>query len=221
MSPRTLTLTDPLYAYLLRASVRESELLRELRERTRGLPGAGMQISPEQGQFMSWLVALLGAERAIEVGVFTGYSSLCIAEALTEGGELIACDVNAETTAVAREFWDRAGLQNRISLRLAPATETLQSLLGQGQAGRFDFIFIDADKEAYETYYELAFELLRVGGVMAFDNALWGGAVADPARMDAATQAIRSVIERAAADPGLASSLVPIGDGLLLGTKRR
>lgn len=220
MSNRTLTLTDSLYDYLLATSLRESDLLRQLREETAKDPLARMQISPEQGQFMSLLVRLMGARRALEIGVFTGYSSLCIAQALPPDGQLIACDVSEEWTAVARRYWEQAGVADRVDLRLAPALETLDALLGDGEAGRFDFAFIDAHKPEYVDYYERLLRLLRPGGVVAVDNVLWSGRVVDPAQDDEDTRAIRAFNEHVAADERVHLSLVPIGDGLTLALKK-
>ena len=179
-----------------------------------------MQIAPEQGQFMSMLVRLLGARRAIEIGVFTGYSSLCIAAALPADGELIACDVNEDWTAMAQRYWREAGLAHKISLRLAPALETLDALLRAGEEGNFDFVFIDADKVNYPHYYERALALLKPGGLIAVDNVLWGGSVADPGADDDNTRAIRAFNRGLHQDPRVELSLVPIGDGLSLARKK-
>ena len=219
MSSRSLGLSPELYDYLY-ASVREPEVLRELREETAKMPNSGMQISPEQGRFMAFLVECLGARRCVEVGTFTGYSALSVALALPPEGRLIACDVSEEWTTIARRYWDRAGVTGKIELRLGPGVATLDQLLAAGQANSFDFAFIDADKGAYPTYYERCLSLLRSGGVIAVDNALWGGKVADPTAKDADTTAIRELNARAAADPRVTASLVPIGDGLLLARKR-
>lgn len=220
MSARTLGLEANLYDYLLAVSVREPPLLQELRRETAAMPSAGMQISPEQGQFMRLLVELMGARRALEVGVFTGYSSICVGLALPPDGQLVACDVSAEYTDVARRYWQRAGLEQRVTLRLGPAAATLEQLIESGQAGTFDFAFIDADKESYATYYEKALVLLRQGGLLAIDNVLWGGSVADPSNQKPATLAIRALNERLHADERVSVSLVPIGDGLFLARKR-
>lgn len=220
MSVRTLNLTDELYAYLLREGTRESAVAQRLRAVTAELPTAGMQISPEQGAFMQMLVRMLGVRRALEIGTFTGYSALVVAEALPAGGRLVACDVSAEWTAIARRFWAEAGVAERIELHLQPALATLDDLLAHGQAGTFDFAFIDADKSSYHAYYERSLQLLRPGGVIAVDNALWGGAVADPAQNDANTVAIRALNHQVREDPRVDIALVPIGDGLLLARKR-
>ncbi|HEY6558240.1 MAG TPA: class I SAM-dependent methyltransferase [Polyangiaceae bacterium] len=220
MSNRTIPVTDQLYDYLVRVTVRESELLARLRSETRGMRGSGMQIAPEQGQFMTLLVELLGARRALEIGTYTGYSSLCVAAALPEDGKLIACDVSEEFTRVARRYWQEAKLSHKIELRLAPALSTLDALLADGSAESFDFAFIDADKEGYDAYYERCLRLLRRGGLIAVDNALWDGSVADPSRDDEDTRAIRALNQKVAGDARVTMSLVPIGDGLLLARKR-
>jgi predicted O-methyltransferase YrrM len=220
MSSRTLSLDAKLYDYLVAVSVREPRVLQELREETAKLPGAGMQISPEQGQFMRLLAELIGARRALEVGVYTGYSSLCVAQALPEGGELVACDVSEEYTQVARRYWQRAGLEQRITLQLGPALDTLDRLIASGASGSFDFAFIDADKENYANYYERCLQLLRQGGLIAVDNVLWGGNVADPQDQSVRTLAIRALNARLSEDPRVSISLVPIGDGLFLLRKR-
>lgn len=220
MSSRTLTMTDQLHGYLTGAVSRESAILRELREETAGMPRAGMQISPEQGQFMQLLVNLLGARKTLEVGVFTGYSSLATALALPPDGRVVACDVSEEWTAVARRYWAKAGVAGRIDLRLAPAVETLDGLIAGGEAGTFDFAFIDADKESYDAYYERSLALVRAGGLVAIDNALWSGRVADPAANDADTVALRALNAKLRDDERVDFSLVPIGDGLALARKR-
>jgi caffeoyl-CoA O-methyltransferase len=220
MSNRTIELTERLYRYLLDMSLREPPLLEALREETAQMPGHLMQISPEQGQFMALLVRLIGARRCIEVGVFTGYSSLAVARALPEDGELIACDISEAYTSVARRYWRDAGVADRIRLRLAPAAETLQSLLDDGQAGRFDFAFIDADKANYDNYYERVLRLLRPGGLVAIDNVLWDGAVADPDDRDEDTLALKALNEKLHGDQRVDISMLPLGDGLTLARKR-
>jgi len=217
LSNRTLSLDDRTHEYLLSVSVDESALLRELRERTAAENQYSvMQISPEQGQFMALLVKLTGAKRALEIGTFTGYSSVCIAGALPDDGELICCDQSEEWTQMAREYWQRAGLQDRIRFYLQPASITLQQLLGNGAQGTFDFIFIDADKQNYPLYYEQSLKLLRKGGLLAVDNTLWSGSVADPENMQPGTRAIRRFNEMVKNDKRVSISLVPIGDGLTL-----
>lgn len=179
-----------------------------------------MQLAPEQGQFLALLVELTGARRALEVGSFTGYSGLCLALALPADGRLVACDISEDFTAIARRYWTEAGVAEKIDLRLAPALESLDALLDGGAAGSFDFMFVDADKENYPNYYERGLGLLRPGGLMAIDNVLWGGAVADPARQDADTEAIRALNAKLRDDERVTLSLVPIGDGLTLARKR-
>ncbi|NGP52217.1 class I SAM-dependent methyltransferase [Thioalkalivibrio sp. XN8] len=220
MSNRTIPLDDRLYDYLLRASLREHSLLARLRAETAAHPRVSMQIAPEQGQFMALLARLTGAQRCIEVGVFTGYSSLALALALPPEGRIVACDISAEYTAVARRYWAEAGVAEKIDLRLAPALETLDGLLAAGEAARYDFAFIDADKEAYADYYERLLELLRPGGLVAVDNTLWDGAVADPSDNEPDTVAIRAFNARLHGDERIDLSLVPIGDGLTLARKR-
>lgn len=220
MSNRTISLTDSLHEYLLRVSLREPDVLRDLRAETARLAQHSMQIAPEQGQFMALLARLVGARRCIEVGVFTGYSSLAVALALPDDGRIVACDVSEEWTAVARRYWQRAGVADRIDLRLAPALQTLDSLLAGGEAGRFDMAFIDADKTRYADYYERVLQLLRPGGLVVIDNTLWSGRVADPVDTDADTVALRQLNERLLGDQRVDLSLVPIGDGLTLARKR-
>lgn len=220
MSNKSFTVPDVLYGYLLSVSLREPDLLRRLRTETARDPMARMQIAPEQGQFMALLVQLMGARRALEIGVFTGYSSLCVALALPPGGELIACDVSEAWTAVARRYWAEAGVAGKIDLRLAPALDTLDNLLAEEHAGTFDFVFIDADKTNYERYYERALALLRSGGLIAVDNVLWSGRVADSSVQDEDTVAIRAFNEKLHRDERVSVSLVPIGDGLTLAWKR-
>jgi caffeoyl-CoA O-methyltransferase len=220
MSTRTLGLEAPLYDYLLSVSLRESPVLARLRAETASHPKVNMQIAPEQGQFMALLARLIGARHCIEVGVFTGYSSLAVALALPDGGRIVACDVSDEYTTVARRYWAEAGVQDKVDLRLAPAAETLRGLIAAGESGRYDFAFIDADKGGYAEYYERLLALLRPGGLIAVDNTLWGGSVADAADQDPDTRAIRAFNEQLHADERVDLSLVPIGDGLTLARKR-
>jgi predicted O-methyltransferase YrrM len=220
MSKKTLGLDNQLYDYLLSVSLREPDVLRQLREETARLPMAMMQIAPEQGQFMALLVQLLGATKTLDIGVFTGYSSLCVALALPPQGKIVACDISQEDTAVARRYWEVAGVADKIDLRLAPALETLDQLLATGQAGTFDFVFIDADKRNYEEYYERSLQLIRPGGLIAIDNVLWSGRVADLQVQDARTQLIRAFNEKLHQDERVSLSLVPIADGLTLALKR-
>ncbi|MDJ0936085.1 MAG: class I SAM-dependent methyltransferase [Kiloniellales bacterium] len=220
MSYRPTPLTEDLHRYLLEVSLREPALLARLREETARRGDAGMQISPEQGQFMAFLIELTGARRVLEIGTFTGYSALSMALALPPEGRIIACDIEPETTAVARRYWAEAGVAEKIDLRLAPALDTLEGLLAEGAAESFDFAFIDADKENYEAYYERCLALLRQGGLLAVDNVLWNGAVADPAARDPDTEAIRALNLRMRKDPRISLSMVPISDGLSLARKR-
>jgi len=220
MTNKTFTLPDALYDYLLSVSLREPDVLRRLRQETARDPMARMQIAPEQGQFMGLLVELMGVRRALEIGVFTGYSALCVALAMPEDGRLVACDVSEEWTVVARRYWQAARVADRIDLRLAPAIDTLDSLLADGQAGRFDFAFIDADKPRYPAYYERALALLRSGGLIAVDNTLWGGDVINPEDRSEDTEAIRAFNQMLHGDERVSLSLVPIGDGLTLVRKR-
>lgn len=217
---KTIGLDNKLYDYLLSVSLREPDILRQLREETAHHPGAIMQIAPEQGQFMALLVKLLGARKTLEIGVYTGYSSLAVALALPPDGKIIACDVSAESTAIARRYWQAAGVADKVDLRLAPALETLTELLTTGQAETFDFAFIDADKGNYENYYEQSLQLIRPGGVIAIDNVLWSGRVADPQVQDKQTEAIRAFNLKLHQDERVTLSLIPIADGLTLALKR-
>jgi len=220
MSKRSISLTDSLYDYLLSVSLREPDLLLKLREETAADPAARMQISPEQGQFMGLLARLMGARRCLEIGVFTGYSSLAIALALPDDGRIVACDVSEKWTSVARRYWAAAGVAHKIDLRLATAMETLDRLIAAGEAESFDFAFIDADKENYVGYYERALLLLRPGGLVVADNTLWSGRVADPENAEVDTVALRHFNELLHGDSRVDLSLVPIGDGLSLARKR-
>ena len=220
MTKRTIQLTDSLNEYLLSVSLREPDLLRQLREETATLPSARMQIAPEQGQFMALLARLTGARRCLEIGVFTGYSSLVTALALPDDGRIIACDVSEEWTAVARRYWKAAGVAHKIELRLAPAVQTLDELLAAGQGGSFDLAFIDADKESYADYYQRALELVRIGGLIVVDNTLWSGRVADPADADVDTVALRQFNAHLHRDERVDLSLLPVGDGLTLARKK-
>ena len=220
MSNHTIFLDERTYGYLIEVSLDESALLRRLRDETAELPQRNMQIGPEQGQFMALLVRLMGAETALEIGTFTGYSSLCIAGALPSGGRLVTCEVNAEWAGVAKSYWAEAGLEDRIELRLAPARDTLDALIAGGGAGTFDFAFIDADKAGYDTYYERALDLVRPGGLICIDNVLWSGAVADAEINDEDTRALRALNRKLHRDRRVDISLVPIGDGLTLARKK-
>jgi len=220
LSNRTLPLDDRLYDYLLGKSLREPATLAALRAETASHPRVNMQITPEQGQFMQMLVRLTAARRAIEVGVFTGYSSLAVALALPDDGRLLACDISEEYTAIARRHWKLADVAHKIELVLAPALATLDARLASGEAGSYDFAFIDADKGGYLAYYERLLRLIRPGGLIAVDNTLWSGAVADPGDHDADTLAIREFNDHLLADQRIDLSLLPIGDGLTLARRR-
>ena len=216
---RFLALDEALYRYVLDHSLREHPAQTALREATRSHPYAGMQIAPEQGQFMALLAKLLGARRAIEIGVFTGFSALSVALALPDDGRLLACDISDEFTRIGRPFWQQAGVAHKIDLRLAPALQTLEAQLAEGAAGRFDFAFIDADKTGYDRYVELCLQLLRPGGLIAVDNVLWNGAVIrpDPSADTAALQALNRKIRH---DERVDHVLLTVGDGLTLARKR-
>ena len=220
MTDRRLQITDDIHRYLIAHSVREPEVLARLRAATASLPQAQMQIGPEQGQLMALLARLVGAKRCIEIGVFTGYSSLSVALALPDDGRILACDVSEEWTAIARRFWREAGVEHKIELKLQPATRTLEQLLAAGETGRYDFAFIDADKPSYDTYYELLLKLLRPGGLIALDNTLWSGHVADPNNRDPNTVALRALNDKLHQDERVDLSLLPVGDGLTLARKR-
>ena len=217
---RQLPLDERLYRYLVEHSVREPAVLRELREETAKLPMAGMQIGPDQGQFMALLVKLMGARRCLEVGVFTGYSSLAVALALPPDGTLIACDVSEEWTAVARRYWEKAGVARKIDLRLAEAIATLDGLRAQGGDGSFDFAFIDADKGNYLAYYERCLALVRKGGLIAVDNTLWSGEVANPDNRKNDTVSLRRFNEALHGDERIDLSMLTVGDGITLALKR-
>ena len=217
---RNVQLTEPLYRYILEHSLRDSDVLRALREETARLPQAGMQVGPEQGQFLALLARLVGARRCLEIGVFTGYSALAVAAALPPGGKLVACDVSEDWTSIARRYWRQAGVEERIDLRLGRATRTLDRLIAEGEAGRFDFAFIDADKASYLAYYERCLTLLRPGGLLAADNTLWSGAVADPANQEEDTVAIRAFNDALHRDARIDVALLPVGDGVTLARKR-
>ena len=219
MSTRTISLDQRLYEYLIAHSVREHPVLAELREATRTHKHAGMQIAPDQGQFMALLVKLIGARRTIEIGVFTGYSSLAVALALPDDGHILACDISDEYTQIARKHWQHAGVAHKITLVLAPALQTLDGKLAAGEAGKFDFAFIDADKTGYDGYYERCLKLLRSGGLIAVDNVLWGGDVARESK-DADTKALQAFNDKLHGDERIDVAMLPIGDGLTLARKR-
>ena len=220
MSVQHIQMTDALSAYLRRVSLRDSDLLRRLREETAVLPKFHMQITPEQGQFMGMLVQLMGAKRTLEVGVFTGYSSLSVALALPPDGRITACDVSEEWTAIARRYWAEAGVAEKIELHLAPAVQTLDKLIAEGQSGTYDFAFIDADKLNYDNYYERALVLVRKGGLIAVDNVLWHGDLIDPSINDDETNGLRRFNEKLHADERISLCMLPLGDGLTLAIKR-
>ena len=220
MSRRTWGIDQKVREYLLDHSLREPPAAAELRAATAKLPHAGMQISPEQGQLMALLAQAIGARRAIEIGTFTGYSALWVALALPADGKLVCCDVSAERTAVGKRYWEKAGVAGTIDLRIAPGTETLDRLLADGQAGAYDFAFIDADKTGYDGYYERCLKLLRRGGLIGIDNVLWGGDVADPKKRSADTLALRRLNDKLHRDERVSLSMLPLGDGLTLALKR-
>ena len=220
MSRRTLTLDDRLYDYLLAHSLREHPAQAALREATRTWPRAGMQIAPEQGQLLTLLLRLMGARRAIEIGVFTGYSALTTALALPADGHLLACDISDADARIGQPHWRVAGVAHKIEFVVAPALQTLQARLAAGAAGSYDFVFIDADKTGYDGYYELSLQLLRQGGLIAIDNVLWAGQVADPDSADADTQALQALNAKIHHDERVELTLLPIGDGVTLALKR-
>jgi len=207
--------------YILKTGLREHPAQKALRAATAKMPRGGMQIGAPQGALMALLVEAIGAKRCIEIGVFTGYSALSVALALPADGRLIACDVSEDYTAVGRKFWQSAGVAAKIDLRIAPALETVSALLAAGEAGRFDFAFIDADKTNYDAYYEGCLKLLRPGGLIAVDNVLWGGSVADPLKKDADTRAIKRLNAKIRKDERVSMCLVPVSDGVTLALKRR
>jgi caffeoyl-CoA O-methyltransferase len=220
MSRSSITLTPDLYAYLLSASLRESDLQRRLREETARHPEASMQISPEQGQFMALLVQLIEARLTLEIGVFTGYSSLTTALALPPEGRLVALEQDPDVVRTAQRYWAEAGVEQKIDLRLGPALDTLEELLDEGLAGQFDFAFIDADKANLPAYYERCLELVRPGGLIGIDNTLWSGRVADPADEEPDTEVIRRLNANLHEDTRVDLSLLPVGDGLTLLRRR-
>ena len=220
MSTTTIILDEKLREYLLNVSVKESEILRELREETAQMEYSAMQISPEQGSFMAFLVGLINGKRTLDIGVFTGYSSLVVALALPKDGYVTACDINTEWTDIARKYWELAQVEDKIDLRIAPALETLDELLTDGYRGTYDFSFIDADKINYQQYYERSLELIRSGGLIAIDNVLWSGRVIDDHCGDPNTEAIREFNKKLYQDERVSISMVPIGDGLTLACKQ-
>ena len=219
MSSEITKLTDSLYEYLQSVSLREPEILQRLRAETAKLPMGRMQITPMEGQFLALLVRLMNARRTLEIGVFMGYSSLAVARALPEDGRIVACDMSEEWTAIARRYWEEAGVAHKIDLRLGFALDTLDALLAEGQKESFDFAFIDADKENYELYFERCYSLLRPGGLMAVDNVFWKGSVIDKANQEDSTRAIRDFNEMLHYDERIELSMLPVGDGLTLALK--
>lgn len=220
MLNKNLGLDDQLHQYVLSVSVKEPEVLSQLRQETATQTGFRMQITPDQGQFLAFLIKLIKAKKTLEIGVFTGYSSLVTAIALPEDGKLIACDIDENYTQIARKYWEKAGVNQKITLNIAPALETLDQLLTQGEAETFDFAFIDADKRNYPNYYEKCLQLVRKGGLIAIDNVLWSGKVADPEIKDKQTLAIRDFNRKLYQDDRVNISLIPIADGLTLAMKK-
>ena len=220
MSSSTIGLSSELRKYMLDVSFRDDEILRQLREETLILKEAQMQISPEQGAFLSILTKLLNAKKTLDIGVFTGYSSLVVARELPDDGLVVACDTSIEWTSIAKKYWKLAGVDNKIDLHLAPAIETLEKLIEDGRESTFDFSFIDADKINYQSYYENSLILVKPGGIIAVDNVLWSGQVIDEADFEPATRAIRSFNEKLYQDDRVSISMVPIGDGLTLAYKK-
>ena len=216
---RHLDLTDRLEQYVWQHT-RETALARRLRDETAALPQSGMQIGPDQAAFLALLVRSIGARRCIEIGTFTGYSALAVADALPKGGKLVCCDISAEWTAMGQRYWNEAGVAARIELRLAPALDTLRDLLARDGAGSYDFAFIDADKAGYDAYYEHCLQLVRSGGLIALDNMLWSGRVADASAHDADTDAIRALNAKILDDERVEATLLTIGDGVMLVRKR-
>ena len=220
MANKTIGISDELAAYVLQVGTREPDVLARLREETAAIPQHGMQIAPEQGAFLAMLVELIGARRCIEVGTFTGYSSTAVALALPDDGQIVCCDVSEEWTALARKYWSEAGVADKIDLRIAPAAETLDQLLAAGEEGAFDFAFIDADKAAYDGYYERLLRLVRPGGLIALDNTLWSGKVLDADADDEDTQALRALNAKLADDERVTLCLLPVADGVTLARRR-
>jgi predicted O-methyltransferase YrrM len=221
VSNKTIGLSDELAAYVFEVGVREPEVLTRLREETAAIPEHGMQIAPEQGAFLAMLVELTGAQRCIEVGTFTGYSSTAVALALPADGRLLCCDVSEEWTSIARRSWEHAGVAGKIDLRIGPAVETLDRVLADGEAATYDFAFVDADKAGYDAYYERLLRLVRPGGLIAIDNTLWGGRVLDVDTDDEDTRAIRALNAKLATDDRVSLCLLPVADGVTLARRRR
>ena len=220
MSNKTIGLSDDLADYVVAVGAREPEALARLREETAALPQHGMQIAPEEGAFLAMLAELIGARRCIEVGTFTGYSSTAVALVLPEDGHLVCCDVSEEWTSVARKYWEASGVADKIDLRIAPAAETLERLLADGEESTYDFAFVDADKSGYDTYYERLLKLVRPGGLIAIDNTLWGGHVLDEDSEDEDTRAIQALNAKLATDERISLCLLPVADGVTLARRR-
>jgi predicted O-methyltransferase YrrM len=220
MTNKTIGLSDELAAYVVEVGAREPDVLARLREETAAMPQHSMQIAPEQGAFLALLVELIGARRCVEVGTFTGYSSTAVARALPDDGLLVCCDVSEEWTSVARRYWAEAGVADRIDLRLGPAADTLDGLLEGGEEATYDFAFVDADKAGYDGYYERLLRLVRPGGLIAFDNTLWGGAVLDADTEDEDTRALRALNAKLAGDERVSLCLLPVADGVTLARRR-
>ena len=220
MTKQTQALDPSLYPYFLSISLREDPALQQLRKKTETLPMANMQIAPEQGQLMALLVQLIGAQKTLEIGVFTGYSALAVAMVLPPEGKMIACEVNEGYAAIAQEHWRQAGVADKIDLKLAPALETLDQLIEAGESNTFDFVFIDADKRNYDHYYEKALQLARPQGLIVIDNVLWYGKVANEQIQDNSTRSIRALNQKLHRDERIYLSLIPIADGLTLAMKR-
>ena len=220
MSNQTISITDSIYKYLCDNSLREDKNLSSLRAHTYRMEQRNMQISPEQGQFMQLLIKIMNAKNTIEVGVFTGYSSLCVALALPDDGKIVACDISTKYTNIAEKYWEDANVRNKIDLRIGPAIDTLKILIDKGMSNTYDFSFIDADKINYDNYYEMCLQLMRPGGLIAIDNVLWSGDVADIRINDIDTESIRSLNKKLYKDSRVDISLLPIGDGLTLALKK-
>jgi len=220
MARNSIGLDQELHAYLLDVALRDSEIKARLRAETGALDWGCMQVAPEEGQFLAFLAGLIGARRVIEIGTFTGYSTLCMAEALPEDGRVVTCDIDETAAARARPFWAEAGVAERIAFRDGPGVASLDALLAEDGAESFDLAFIDADKESYDAYYERCLRLVRRGGLIAIDNVLWGGSVVDPAKTDSATEAIRALNRKLHADTRIDLSMLPVGDGLTLCRRR-
>ena len=220
MSSSTIGLSNELRKYMLDVSFRDDEILRQLREETLTLKEAQMQISPEQGAFLSILTKILNAKKTLDIGVFTGYSSLVVARELPDDGLVVACDTSIEWTSIAKKYWKLAGVDNKVNLSLAPAKKTLEELIEDGQGATYDFSFIDADKINYQSYYENSLILIKRGGIIAIDNVLWSGKVIDENDFEPATRAIRLFNEKLYQDNRVSISMVPIGDGLTLAYKK-